>query len=691
MSCKSSWIDVRININSGGFLFTPQHKAGTLSGKISRTEVIDMNKQFSHALSPARVNGQLIKNRIFVAPITPSAASNGELYPNEEIISYFESRAKTGAAVVYCGGVKIADVFDDGEHCAWDTKVFNHRNALTLLAARIKAHGARAGMEIHGLLPMSWRPGPPLGCSDGLRVFQSPPITQEMTKEEMQRYKEDAAALCADLLDCGFEQFLFHFGHSVPLAQFLSPLTNHRTDEYGGSTENRCRYLVEILDACREATRGRVVFEVRMSASEFAEGGIDLEEGIKIASILQDHCDIIQASCGMVTEEYMTVTHPCQHMGSHPNLWLAEAFKKSGKIHKPVTAIGAFESLQAVEDAVAAGKCDFVAMCRQLIADPETIHKAQEGNADDVVPCIKCMRCHDTDCYGHLIRCAVNPKVGYASMADRMFPAEAKKAKKVAVIGGGPAGMKAAITAYDRGHSVTIYEKADKLGGALSFSKYVEFKYALCSYMEYLIHQVGKRDIAVKLNTEATPAMLDGQYDAVIIAVGAQPLMLPIPGYNTDNGILATAAYGNEDKLGKKVVVIGGGQVGCETALHLADKGLDVSIIEMREMLCPDASKTCGDEIRILLAANKNFTAICNAKCKSMTKNSVTYTDAEGNDQTVECDSVILAAGMKALAAVADSFVTDCDVPEWAQVGDCVAARTVEQATAEAYNAAMAL
>ena len=650
-----------------------------------------MNQTFAHALAPIRINGQLIKNRVVVAPITPHSSSNGELYPNEDAMAYFEGRAKTGAAVVYCGGCKAVDVFDDGEHCAWDTVTFNHKNGLSLLAARIHAHGARAGMEVMGLLPASWRPGPPLGCSDGNRVMQSPPIAQEITKEEMERYKQATAEMCANLLECGFDQLLFHFGHSIPIAQFLSPLTNHRTDEYGGSTENRCRYLVEMLDACRAATKGRMVFEVRMSANEFEEGGIDLDEGIAIASILQDHCDIIQASCGMVTEKYMTWTHPCQHMGYHPNLWLAEAFKKSGKIHKPVTAVGAFESLQAVEEAIAEGKCDFVAICRQFIADPEMMHKAIEGRADDVVPCIKCMRCHDSDCYGHLFRCAVNPLVGFFTCHEQMFPAKAAKSKRVAVIGGGPAGMKAAITAFDRGHTVTLFEKADKLGGALEFSEYVEFKYALCSYKRYLAYQVGKRAIDVKLNTEATPAMLNGKFDAVIIAVGAEPLMLPLPGFNTENGMVATDAYRNEDKLGKKVVVIGGGQVGCETALHLADKGLDVSIIEMQSSLCPDASKTCGDEIRILLDANPNFTAICGAKCKSMTKNSVTYTDAEGAEHTVECDTVILAAGMKALTNLADSFITDCDVPEWHQVGDCVRARTVEQATAEAYNAAMSL
>ena len=272
-----------------------------------------------------------------------------------------------------------------------------------------------------------------------------------------------------------------------------------------------------------------------------------------------------------------------------------------------------------------------------------------------------------------------------------MFPTAPAKQKRVAVIGGGPAGMKAAITAFDRGHQVTLFEKADHLGGALEFSKFVPFKYALCSYKDYLIAQVGKRSIDVKLNTEAAPSMLNGKFDAVLIAVGAEPLMLPLPGFNTENGIVATDAYGHEDTLGQRVVVIGGGQVGCETALHLADKGIDVSIIEMQDSLCPEASKTCADEIRILLEENSHFTAILGAKCKCVEKNAVTYTDAEGAEHTVKCDTVILAAGMRAKSALADSFATGCDVPEWAEIGDCVRARTVEEATAEAYNAAMEL
>lgn len=649
----------------------------------------EMNKEFSHVLAPIRVNHKLFKNRLIVAPITPHAASNGELYPNEDAITYFENCAKTGAAVVYCGGVKAVDVFDDHEHCVWDTVEFNHKNSLNLMAERIHAHGAKAGMEVMGMFPMSWRG--PLTCSDGDRIMQSPPIGQEITKEEMAKYKDLTAQMCANLQEVGFDSLLFHFGHSIPMAQFFSPLTNHRTDEYGGSLENRCRFAIEVLDACREATHGKMVMEIRMSANEFAEGGIDDEMGLDIACMLQDHCDVLQASCGMITEKYMTWTHPCQHMPNHPNLHFAEAWKKSGRLHVPVTAVGGFESLQAAEEAVASGKCDFVALVRQLIADPETIKKGIAGHADDVRPCIKCMRCHDSDCYAHLFRCAVNPKIGFETCADQMFPEKAATSKRVAIIGGGPAGMKAALTAKERGHEVTLFEKTDELGGALKFSKYVSFKYSLCSYKDYLVYQCKKQNIDVKYNTEATPEMLNGKYDAVIIAVGADPMMIPVPGFNTDNGMVATDAYGKEDQLGSTIIVIGGGQVGCETALHLAESGKKVSIIEMQDSLCPEASKTCADEIRVCLEENENFTAILGAKCQSMTKNSVTYIDKDGKEQTATADTIILAAGMRAKSELADSFITETDIKDCVEVGDCVFARTVEQATAEAYNAVMDL
>ena len=645
-----------------------------------------MNKRYPHVTAPIRVNGSLYRNRIIVAPSTIHSTSSGELHPTEDAIEFFEQRAKAGVAMVYCAGVKYCDIQDDGSHACWDIRQYNHKHKLAHLAERIHLHGAKAGMEIIGFFPGIYT------CSEGGCIMGSPPIGKEVPKEVMEETKNNIADACAALVECGFDGVLFHFGHSVPIAQFLSPLTNKRTDEYGGSTENRCRYICEILDAVRAKCGKKLTIEVRMSGTEYEPGGIDVEEGIKIGEIIQDKIDVLQVSAGMLTPvRWNTWTHPCGHLPPHPNVWVAEEFKKSGKIHVPITAVSGFGTMAEAEEALAEGKCDFVAIARAFIADPDMMNKAMKGNEDDVVPCVKCMRCHDTAVFGHQFGCTVNPKVGLENHIEKIEAQGPEKIKKVAVIGGGPAGMYAAITAAKRGHEVTLYEKEDHLGGALSFSDFVSFKYPLRSYKDYLAYQVKKQNIRLMLNTEATPEMLQGNYDAVIIAVGAEPLILPLPGI--ENGVVATSVYGKEDSLGKSVVIIGGGQVGCETALHLCEKGIKVSIVEMQSKLAPDASPTCRAEMMVLLddeAKKGMFTELTSARCKSVAPGAVTYTDAEGNEQTVYGDTIVLASGMRSKSALADSFMMIEDA-ECVEVGDCVRARTAEWATREGYYAAVKL
>ena len=645
-----------------------------------------MNKRYPHVTSPIRVNGGLYRNRIIFGPTTVHSTSNGQMWATEDEIEIFEQRAQTGVAMVYCAGVKYCDVQDDGAHTCWDTRQYNHRHKLAHMVERIHLHGAKAGMEIIGFFPGTYT------CSDGGCIMGSPPIGKEIPKEVMEETKNNIVDACEALVECGFDGVLFHFGHSVPIAQFLSPLTNKRTDEYGGSLENRCRYICEILDAVRERCGKKLTIEVRMSGTEYEPGGIDVEEGIKIGEILQSRIDVLQVSAGMLTPaRWNTWTHPCGHLPPHPNLWVAEEFKKSGRIHIPITAVSGFGNMAEAEEALAEGKCDFVAIARAFIADPEMMKKGLQGHEDDIVPCVKCMRCHDSAVFEHQFGCTVNPKAGLEDHIGKIESKLPETLKRVAVIGGGPAGMNAAITAAKRGHEVTLYEKEDHLGGALSFADFVSFKYALKNYKDYLAHQVKKLNIRVMLNTEATPEMIQGNYDAVIIAVGAEPLILPLPGI--ENGVVATSIYGKEDTLGESVVIIGGGQVGCETALHLCEKGIKVSIVEMQSKLAPDASATCRTEMMVLLgdeAEKGMFTELTNARCKAIAPGVVTYVDGDGNEQTVTGDTIILASGMRAKMALADSFMMIEDA-ECREVGDCVRARTAEWATREGYYAAVTL
>jgi 2,4-dienoyl-CoA reductase-like NADH-dependent reductase (Old Yellow Enzyme family)/thioredoxin reductase len=618
----------------------------------------------------------MVKNRIIAAPVTIHSASNGETYPNESAMNFFVQRAIAGAGIVVCAGAKLLPVHDDGEHAGWDLYKHNSMNRLAELAERIHFYGAKASMELIGIFDDGYV------ASEGGLLMDMATMGREIPISEMMRYKEGYAHCAEMLMNLGFDGILLHFGHSIPIAQFLSPLTNKRTDQYGGSFENRVRYLVEILEAIREKVGNNMIIEIRMSVNEFKEGGIDLEEGIKIAEVFQKYADIVQASCGMITPELMCRTHPCDFLPPNPNVYLAEALKKSGKIKSFVTAIGAIGSLEDAEEIIASGKADFIAMSRALIADPDLIPKSLAGKAEDVVPCIKCMRCHDSAVYGHYFQCSVNPTIGLMHHLDSMIKTVDEK-KTVAVIGGGPSGMYAALTASSRGHDVTLFEKTDSLGGTLKFATKVDFKYSLAKFKDYLIAQVEKSNVKVCLSCKAIPEQLKSEgYDHIIASVGAEPLVPPIPGI--EHCIHAIKSYGMENSLGNNVVVIGGGQVGCETALHLARTGKDVTVIEMRSELAPDASITHRGDLMDEISKERNLKQITGAKCTKVDKDYVAY-EKEGESYKLTADSIILAAGMKPNTELSDSFAGISDF-YWS-IGDCVKARTVEMAVREGYFA----
>ena len=634
--------------------------------------------QYPNALSPIRIGGVVFKNRITSAPSTMHSMSNGELYPTEDAIAFFEERARAGVGMVTIAGVKVGkDVQDDGAMTAWDVNAPNHRNKLMELVERVHFYGAKASMELIGIFPEGYT------VSDGCSIMGWGE-GHEITHEAMEDFKNDWVDAAEKLADCGFDAILIHSGHSCPLAQFLSPLTNKRTDEYGGNTENRCRYLIEILDAIRARVGKRLLIEVRISGTEFEEGGIDLEEGIRIGERIQDHLDILQVSAGMHNPKWMTWVHPCGFRPPMPNVYVAEAFKKSGKFHVPIVTLGAIDSVDSAEEIIASGKADMVTMARSLIADPELIKKCVAGHRDDITPCIKCMRCHDSTVYGHHFQCSVNPTAGLEhSISHLVQPVES--VKKVAVIGGGPAGMKAALVAAERGHTVTLFEKDSKLGGMLHKAGYFAFKYPVKDYMNWLIHQVEKSSIQVKLNTAADADTVSG-YDAVIVAIGADPFILPVPG--VEQAKIAIDVLGHEETLGSRVIVIGGGQVGCEAALHLASLGKKVTVVEMQSDLAPDASTTGRNELMTEIAKEDNFVPLTGARCLSVTDTSVTYVK-DGKEEVIFADSVLLCAGMKPKTQEADSFLTCAD--SVTEIGDCVRARTIEWATKEAYYAAINL
>ncbi len=637
-----------------------------------------MQNLYKSVLSPIRVAGHFLKNRILSAPSTIHTGSAGQPYPTEKGIRFFEDRAKAGAGLVTCAGVSVGGASDDGVHCSWDVFTPNHTNPLCDMVERIHMFGAKCTMEMIGFFPDGYT------VSDGCSLMGGPPVGREIPREVMERYKEDYIRTAVEIIKCGFDGVLLHMGHGIPLAQFLSPLTNKRKDEYGGTTENRCRYPLELISGVRRAIGKNAIIELRLSGSEFAPGGIDLEEGLRIGERLQNDIDILQASCGIHKPGLMTVTHPCSFLPPNPNVPIAEAFKKSGRITKcHISTIGGIGSVADADAIIAGGKADFVAAARAFIADPDWIKKGAAARQKDVRPCVKCMRCHDSDNYEQHMLCTVNPTVGIEAAAENI-PAPGAS-KTVAIVGGGPAGMQAAVTAANRGHRVTLFEKSGKLGGKLNFADSVSFKYPLAAYKNWLVAQVEKAAIDIRLNTEATPDFIRG-FDAVVAAVGSEPVIPPIPG--VECAWTALDVYGREEKLGDFVAMIGGGQVGVETALHLAELGKKVTIVELQSALAPDASKTHRDELLVKLEESPAITVVLGGRCTGIDQTGITY-EKDGGTMRVEAGSVVLSVGMRALTGLADSFMGLTD--EYAGIGDCAKVGTVEGAAKTGWAAAMRL
>ena len=426
--------------------------------------------RYPHLFEPLRIGNLRLKNRIIAAPTSPSMiTSEGHMTP--EMCAYLEEKAKGGAAVVTYGEAIVHSATGKSHNKQLQLDSFGVRQMLMEATRMIHNAGAYANIQLShggkygGLASVGGDQdvcdkayGPSHEMTPEGEVFEMP---KELIYEIAESYGT-AAKLCKD---CGFDMVMVHAAHGWLFSQFLSPVYNQRTDEFGGSLENRARFLMLALDAVRKAVGPGFPIECRFSGDDLTEQGLNEEQCIETAKLIEDKVDLFNISCGNHEDpEMFCRTHPSAFFPRGKNVYLAAGMKKVLK--KPVSCVGSLNDPAHMERIIASGEADLVEIGRALLADPYLPDKAYHDKADDITPCLRCYECFGETSKSENVKCTVNPTMGYQLLERSGRPMPERK-KKVLVAGGGPGGMEAAITAARRGHDVTLAEKSGQLGGNL--------------------------------------------------------------------------------------------------------------------------------------------------------------------------------------------------------------------------------
>ena len=637
-------------------------------------------QRYPHLFQPLKVKGLTFKNRIMSAPNMLFQTVDDK--PTEYHLRYLEHKARGGAAQVTLGECPICD---GGAHTPGVELTENNLPVISEISAAIKEHGAIASVEItHGGIncKQKYNTRPIMGPVASVNKVGDP--IKAMTPEDM----EDVANAFADATEywvkAGFDTVLIHAAHGWLFPQFLSPLINTRTDEYGGSLENRMRFPLMCLKRIRDRVGPRQVIEMRLSGSSRNEGeDFSCDDIIAFLEKAQEYVDLVEISAEGALN-FMASTY-------RPHLLqvdLSERIKKSGRVHIPVFVIGSILSPEEAEEILASGRADGVSLSRALIADPYFPLKAQLGRADEIVPCLRCLHCTDYDNLYRHFDCSVNPLAGREARLgfwEDIKPANHEK--RVLVIGGGPAGMEAAITAARRGHDVTLCEKSGRLGGLLNFTDADSLKHDLRRYKDYLVRQVQASAVRVLLNTEADDALLTRlQPDHILVAAGSRPIVPTfIKGYETARHAIDAYFHPEETLKGDRVVMIGGGLIGVECGAHLANLGKAVTVLELGPELAPEG-KACYKMGLMAKVRELGLTAVTGAKVKAIEGNTVIY-EKDGAEQRVTGDTILYAVGMQPNEEVYEAVCTKA--PQVTLIGDCKQVGQVKGAVHTGFFAAL--
>lgn len=648
-----------------------------------------MYKSFPLLFSAFRLKGLSLRNRIVMpAMATNLAESSGE--PSERMIAYYAARARGGAGLIIVENANVS--YPEGANGATQLRIDSDRfiPGLATLVEQIHAFGAKAAIQINhagastrleitnGIQPV----GP---SAVPASKTASPP--RELSEGEIEVIAAKFGEAARRAKRAGFDAVEIHGAHSYLIAQFMSPLTNRRTDRFGGSLENRLRFPLMVVERVRAAVGPDFPVIFRISGDEFVEGGRDLDESIEICKILvRNGVDALHVSAGNGYSLDKQIDPMPAEEGWR--VYLAARIKEN--VDVPVIAVGTIRHPEVAESILQKGSADLVAIGRGLIADPEWPVKAYRGMVDRIRPCINCnIGCAGNRIFGDVpIRCAVNPVAGRELVCTENRP---QKPKRLLVIGGGPAGITAALHAAARGHEVTLVERDGCLGGQLNLARIPPGKQKIGWFLEYLVREVERSKVSVLLNTEACLELVErAAPDAVIIASGSRPVVPRIEGVEWEGVVLAHEVLRRGMRFdGKKVIVAGGGMVGCEVALHLAVQGCHVTIVEMLPEVARDVDPIYRPSLLRELA-HWGVEVRTNSMIKKVDRAGGVWIrntgDAhDGNEERIAGQAVVLALG----AAPYDPLGNEIEdlVPEVYRVGDCISPGKIIDAVWSGYLA----
>ena len=630
---------------------------------------------FHKLFEPGQIGSLEIRNRI-VMPAMATGTSSEEGFVTRQTKDYYEARARGGAGLIIVEFTCID--FPRGKGALRQLAVDDDRfiPGLRELAQAIQRQGARAALQLHHAGNAAKRENTglqPVGPSAIARPGGE--IPRAFTAEEIRDLVNRFAGAAERAAEAGFDGIEIHGAHAYLIAQFLSAAWNRREDRYGGSRENRARILIEIFRAVRERVGKAYPVWCRINGEESGvPGGTTPEEAQATAGMVEKAgCDAISVSAS-APELLSSRPH------FYPPGWalhLAEGVRNVVRV--PVIAVGRIAP-ELGERVLREGKADFIAMGRALRADPDLPHKLSSGKQEEIRPCIVCNACAERLRPGGHRLCAVNSALG---REGEYTIAPAKERKRVLVIGGGPAGMEAAGVAGLRGHEVILCEREGRLGGKLLVAAAPPFKEEILRLVDFLSAQIKAVGVKVEVKTEVTRRLLESYHpDVVILATGSTPLVPRIRGIDKQNVVTAEAVLGHRVDVRSPVAVLGGGQVGCEVAAFLAEKGKKVVLIEMLDLLAADLGKRQGRQCLIDYLTEKGVTLLTRMKGEEVSDRGLVVVDHDGHRQTLEADTVVLACGS----------VPDTDlheelkgiVPEIHVIGDCFRARSILEAIDEA-------